>query len=103
MLDDKVQLKDEDFVKSIESADTIILGKYVQGGKTKAKVTVDKVYAGDASGDIEISGIDNEKIRLRYKRDAYKKGDAYVFILKKGGKDYKLLETGTVIPFSRSL
>ena len=101
VLDDKVQLKDEDFVKSIESADTIILGKYVQGGKTKAKVTVDKVYAGDASGDIEISGIDNEKIRLRYKRDAYKKGDAYVFILKKGGKDYKLLENGITVPVSK--
>ena len=101
VLDDKVQLKDEDFVKSVESADTIILGKYIQGGKTKAKVTVDKVYAGDASGDIEISGLDNEKIRLRYKRDAYKKGDAYVFILKKGGKDYKLLENSITIPVSK--
>ena len=101
VLDDKVQLKDEDFVKSVESADTIILGKYIQGGKTKAKVTVDKVYAGDASGDIEISGLDNERIRLRYKRDAYKKGDAYVFILKKGAKDYKLLENSITIPISR--
>ena len=101
VLDDKVQLKDEDFVKSVESADTIILGKYIQGGKTKAKVNVDKVYAGDASGEIEISGLDNEKIRLRYKRDAYKKGDAYVFILKKGGKDYKLLENSITIPVSK--
>ena len=101
VLDDKVQLKDEDFVKSVESADTIILGKYIQGGKTKAKVSVDKVYAGDASGDIEISGLDNEKIRLRYKRDGYKKGDAYVFILKKGAKDYKLLESSITIPVSR--
>ena len=101
VLDDKVQLKDEDFVKSVESADTIILGKYIQGGKTKAKVTVDKVYAGDASGDIEISGLDNEKIRLRYKRDAYKKGDSYVFILKKGTKDFKLLENSITIPVSR--
>ena len=101
VLDDKVQLKDEDFVKSVESADTIVLGKYIQGGKTKAKVTVDKVYAGDASGDIEISGLDNEKIRLRYKRDAYKKGDAYVFILKKGAKDYKLLENSITIPITR--
>ena len=94
VLDDKVQLKDENFVKSVENADTIILGKYVQGGKTKAKVMVDKVYVGEASGDIEISGLDNEKIRLRYKREAYKKGDGYVFILKKGAKDFKLLENG---------
>ena len=28
VLDDKVQLKDENFVKSVENADTIILGKY---------------------------------------------------------------------------
>ena len=101
VLDDKVQLKDENFVKSVENADTILLGKYIQGGKTKAKVIVDKVYVGDASGDIEISGLDNERIRLRYKRDAYKKGDAYVFILKKGAKDYKLLEDSITIPVSR--
>lgn len=101
VLDDKVQLKDEDFVKSVESADTIILGKYIQGGKTKAKVTVDKVYAGEASGDIEINGLDNEKIRLRYKRDAYKKGDAYIFILKKGAKDYRLLENSITIPVTK--
>ena len=101
VLDDKVQLKDENFVKSVENADTIILGKYIQGGKTKAKVMVDKVYVGDASGDIEISGLDNERIRLRYKRDAYKKGDGYVFILKKGAKDYKLLEDSITIPISR--
>ena len=101
VLDDKVQLKDEEFVKSVESADAIVLGKYIQGGKTKAKVAVDKVYAGDASGDIEISGLDNERIRLRYKRDAYKAGDAYVFILKKGAKDYKLLENGITIPVTK--
>jgi len=101
VLDDKVQLKDENFVKSVENADTIILGKYIQGGRTKAKVMVDKVYAGEASGDIEISGLDNERIRLRYKRDAYKKGDGYVFILKKGAKDYKLLEDSITIPVSR--
>ena len=101
VLDDKVQLKDADFIKSIESADTIILGRYIQGGKTKAKVMVEKAYVGDISGDIEISGLDNEKIRLRYKRDAYKKGDGYVFVLKKGAKDYKLLPDSITIPISR--
>ena len=101
VLDDKVQLKDGDFIQSVVNADTIILGRYIQGGKTKAKVVVEKVYVGDASGDIEITGLDNEKIRLRYKRDAYKKGDAYVFILKKGAKNYKLLEDSITIPVSR--
>ena len=101
VLDDKVQLKDTDFIKSVETADTIIQGRYIQGGKTKAKVTVEKAYVGDISGDIEISGLDNEKIRLRYKRDAYKKGDAYIFILKKGSKDYKLLPDSITIPVTR--
>lgn len=100
-LDDKVQLKDENFVKSVESADTIILGRYIQGGKTKAKVAVEKSYVGDISGEIEITGLDNERIRLRYKRDAYKKGDAYVFILKKGAKDYKLIPDSITIPVSK--
>ncbi len=101
VLDDKVQLEDTDFIKSVETADTIIQGRYIQGGKTKAKVTVEKAYVGDISGDIEISGLDNEKIRLRYKRDAYKKGDAYIFILKKGSKDYKLLPDSITIPVTR--
>lgn len=101
VLDDKVQLKDEDFVKSIVEADTIIAGRYIQGGKTKAKVLVEKAYVGDVSGDIEITGIDNEKIRLRYKRDAYKKADIYLFVLKKGAKNYQLIENSITIPFTR--
>lgn len=101
VLDDKVQLKDEEFIQSIVQADTIVLGKYVQGGKTKAKVSVDKVLVGDASGDIEIAGIDNEKIRLRYRREAYKAGDAYIFILKKGAKNFSFVPAGISIPVSR--
>ena len=98
VLDDKVQLKDADFVKSIVDADTIIIGRYIQGGKTKAKILVEKAYVGDVSGEIEITGIDGEKLRQRYKRDAYKKADLYVFILKKGSKSYKLLENSITIP-----
>ena len=98
VLDDKVQLKDEDFVKSVVDADTIVLGRYIQGGKTKAKIFVEKSYVGDVSGEIEIVGLDNEKLRRRFKRDAYKKGDGYVFILKKGGKSYKLLENSITVP-----
>ena len=101
VLDDKVQLKDADFIQSIVDADTIVLGRYIQGGKTKAKVVVEKAYVGDVSGDIEITGIDNEKIRLRYKRDAYKKGDGYIFILKKEAKSYKLLPNSITIPVTR--
>lgn len=101
VLDDKVQLKDEDFVKSIVEADTVIAGRYIQGGKTKAKVLVEKAYVGDVSGEIEIIGIDGEKLRQAFKRDAYKKADVYVFILKKGAKNYKLLENSITIPITR--
>ena len=101
VLDDKVQLKDEDFVKSIVEADTIIAGRYIQGGKTKAKVLVEKAYVGDVSGEIEITGIDGEKLRRRYKRDAYKKADVYLFIMKKDTKSYKLLPNSITIPMTK--
>jgi len=101
VLDDKVQLKDAEFTKSIEEADTIVLGRYMRGGHTKVRVLVDKVYVGDVSGEIEITDTDKEKIRRRYKRDAYKPGEDYVFILKKEGKTYKLLENSITIPVSR--
>ena len=101
VLDDKVQLKDEDFVKSIVEADTVIAGRYIQGGKTKAKVSVEKAYVGDVSGEIEITGMDGEKLRKRYKRDAYKKGDLYVFVLKKDSKSYRLLPNSITIPLAQ--
>ena len=101
VLDDKVQLKDEDFVKSIVEADTIIAGRYIQGGKTKAKVLVEKAYVGDVSGEIEITGIDNEKLRQRYKRDAYKKAEVYIFVLKKDTKSYRLLPNSITIPMTK--
>ena len=83
VLDDKVQLKSEDFIQTLIDADNIILGTYIQGGKTKAKVRVESAFIGDAKEDIVINNLDNEKIRLRLKRDEYKKGDQYIFILKK--------------------
>ncbi|MBP5407197.1 HEAT repeat domain-containing protein [bacterium] len=101
VLDDKVKLNDDEFVQSIVKADTIVAGRYIQGGKTKAKVLVEKAYVGDVSGEIEITGIDGEKLRRRYKRDDYKKADLYVFILKKDTKTYKLLPNSITIPLAK--
>ena len=101
ILDDKIQMNDENFIKAIADADVVVTAVYIQGGKTKAKVSVKKAIVGDVSGDIEIVGIDNEKLRRRYKRDDYKKGDTYLFMLKKNGAQYKLIEDSVSIPMTR--
>ena len=103
VLDDKVQLKSEDFIQTLIDADNIILGTYIQGGKTKAKVRVESAFIGDAKEDIVINNLDNEKIRLRLKRDEYKKGDQYIFILKKEGGEYRLFENSVTIPVSDNM
>jgi len=83
LLDDKIKLNNEDFIKSLVEADNIVLGRYLQGGKTKAKIRVENAFVGEAKDEIIVNNLDNEKIRLRFKRDEYKKGDQYIFILKK--------------------
>lgn len=103
LLDDKVQLKGEDFIDSLIEADNIILGTYIQGGKTKAKIKVENVFIGEAKDEIIVNNLDNEKMRMRFKRDAYKKGDQYVFILKKQGAEYDILENSVSIPVKDNL
>ncbi|MGI6394122.1 MAG: HEAT repeat domain-containing protein [bacterium] len=103
LLDDKVKLNNEDFIKSLAEADNVVLARYVQGGKTKARVRVENAFVGDAKDEIIVNNLDNEKIRLRLKRDEYKKGEQYIFILKKQGKEYRLLEYGVSIPVANNL
>ncbi|HPA55983.1 MAG TPA: HEAT repeat domain-containing protein [bacterium] len=103
LLDDKIKLNNEDFIKSLVEADNIVLGRYLQGGKTKAKIRVENAFVGEAKDEIIVNNLDNEKIRLRFKRDEYKKGDQYIFILKKQGAEYDLLEYSVSIPVSDNL
>lgn len=103
VLSDQVELKSEDFIKSIVEADNIFLGFYLQGGKTKARVRVENSFVGDAKDDVVVNNIDNEKLRLKYKRGAFKKGDLYIFITKKDGSEHKLLEKSISIPVSNNM
>lgn len=103
ILDDKILLSSENFIKSIIDADTIILGRYIQGGKTKAKILVENVFVGDAKNEIIVTDLDEEKIRLKFKRDDYKKADLYIFILKKKGAEYALLPDSVTVPVADNL
>lgn len=99
---DELELKNEDFIKSIVEADNIFMGFFIQGGKTKARIRVENSFVGDAKEDVVVSNIDNEKLRLKVKRDEFKKGEMYIFITKKDGSEFKLLEDSITIPVANN-
>ncbi|HNW81607.1 MAG TPA: HEAT repeat domain-containing protein [bacterium] len=96
------ELKKEDFIKSIVKADNIFIGLFLQGGKTKARVRVEESLVGDAKEDVVVNNIDNEKLRLKVKRAEFQKGDRYIFITRKDGDEFKLLENSITIPVSNN-
>lgn len=98
ILNEDMDLKNENFIKSIIEADNIFIGFFIQGGKTKARIRVENSFIGDAKEDVVINNIDNEKLRLKFKRGEFKKGEMYVFITKKDGEEYKLLEDSVSVP-----
>lgn len=103
VLDDKIELKTENFFKSIVEADNIFFGTYIKGGQTKAKVRVKTSFVGNLNGDIIVSNLDNEKIRRKYKRDPYKQGQDYIFITSKNGGDQKLIEDSISVPVKNNM
>ena len=103
VLNDKIELKTENFYKSIVEADNIFFATYLKGGQTKARVRVKSSFVGNLEGDIIISNLDNEKIRRKYKRDSYKQGVDYIFITKKDGETQKILEDSISIPVENNM
>lgn len=103
VLDDKIQLKTENFFKSIIEADNIFFGTYIKGGQTKARVRVKTSFVGNLKGDIILNNLDNEKIRRKYKRDPYKQGTDYVFITKKDGNENMLIEDSVSVPVNNNM
>jgi len=103
VLNDKIELKTENFYKSIVEADNIFFATYLKGGQTKARIRVKSSFVGNLEGDIIISNLDNEKIRRKYKRDNYKQGVDYIFITKKDGETQKLLEDSVSIPVKNNM
>ena len=99
---DELELKNENFIKSIVEADNIFMGFFIQGGKTKARIRVENSFVGDAKEDVVVNNIDNEKLRLKVKRDEFKKGEMYIFITKKDGSEFKLLEDSITIPVANN-
>jgi len=98
VLNDKVELKTENFFKSVVEADNIFFATYIKGGQTKARIRVKNSFVGNLEGDVIISNLDNEKIRRKFKRDSYKQGVDYIFFTKKDGSEQKLLEDSISIP-----
>jgi hypothetical protein len=74
LLDDKITLHNEDFIKALVEADNIVLGRYLQGGKTKARVRVENTFIGDAKDEIIVNNLDNEKYGSDLKEMNTKKG-----------------------------
>jgi hypothetical protein len=103
VLNDKIELKTENFYKAIVEADNIFFATYLKGGQTKARIRVKSSFVGNLEGDVIISNLDNEKIRRKYKRDSYKQGVDYIFITKKDGETQKLLEDSISIPVSNNM
>ena len=100
LLDDKVELNDEAFIRSIVDADNIFVATYIQGGQTRARVRVVKSIFGDAKGDVIVTSLDREKIRRRFRVENFQKGRNYVFITNRKGEEYDLHEDSVTIPVS---
>jgi hypothetical protein len=100
LLDDKIELDDEAFIKSIVDADTIFVAQYIQGGQTRAKVRVVNTMFGDISGDIIVTSLDKEKIRKRFRIENFQKGKSYIFITNKKGEGFDLIDDSVTIPVS---
>lgn len=100
LIDEKIELNNDAFIKSIVDADSIFVGRYIQGGQTRARVRVIKNIFGDASGDVIVTSLEKEKIRRRFRIENYQKGRDYIFITQKKGDDFDLLEDSVTIPVS---
>ena len=98
LLDDKIELDNDAFIKAVVEADTIFIAQYIQGGQTKARVRVVESIFGEASGDVIVTSLDKEKIRRRFRMENFQKGKAYIFITNKKGEEFDLLEDSVTIP-----
>jgi len=98
LLDDKIELDNEAFIKAVAQANTIFVAQYIQGGQTRARVRVVSTIFGEASGDVVLTSLDKEKLRRRFRVENFQKGKAYIFITNKKGQEFDILEDSVTIP-----
>ncbi|MCK5808087.1 HEAT repeat domain-containing protein [bacterium] len=96
--DSKKPLDSTSFIKAVTNADAIFFGRYVQGGRTKARINVTDVIVGTPKGDIILTGFQNEIIRTRYNMPKFKKNSFYLFFAKQKGKNYEVIPCGITVP-----
>ncbi len=92
--EEKIDLKKDMFFKTVAEADAIFIGRYLQGGSTKARVAVVKNIAGSLSGEIIVTEIDNEKIRRKYRIAPFQAGANYLFFVTKKNTDFAAAPEG---------
>ncbi len=95
---EEIELRDKDFFSAIAESDIIFVGKYLRGGRKKAKVEAGDVIAGEISGSVVIEKIDEQKYHRKYRKPKYKSGEKYVFFVNKKGKKYELHEDSVSVP-----
>jgi hypothetical protein len=98
LLDDRVELDNEAFIKAVVEADTIFIAQYIQGGQTRARVRVTENIFGEASGDVVVTSLDKEKLRRRFRVENFQKGKSYIFFTNKKGGEFDLLEDSVTVP-----
>lgn len=99
---ESIKLKDNDFFSALADSDVIFVGKYLRGGRKKAKVEVKDVISGKISDSVVIEKIDEQKYHRKYRKPQYKSGEKYVFIVNKKGNKYELHEDSVSIPVMKN-
>ncbi len=86
------------FVEALNSADAIFIGRYLQGGHTKARIHVVDSIVGTAKDDVIVTGLQNEVLRNRQNMPKFKKNALYLYITSVKGNHYAILPYGITIP-----
>ncbi len=101
MEEKKTKLETESFFKALSESDAVFHALYRQGGKTRARVKPLLNIIGKVSDDEIIKGMDEEKIRLKFKIPPLKSDHEYIFFVKRKGSNLILNPDGVTIPVSK--
>ncbi len=96
-VDETVQLETASFFKAITESDTVFIGEYQQGGKTKGRVKLIKAIFGTVAEEEIVKDIDKEKIRRKFKSTPFQSGSQYVFFVKKADQEVAAHPDGVTI------
>lgn len=94
----KKTLKSASFIKAVNDADAIFIGRYLQGGRTKARINVTDAIVGTPKGDIIVTGFQNEIIRTRQNMPKFKRNASYLFFTRAKGKEFEVIPYGVTVP-----